>query len=68
MKNYSTTQATNVTAIVGIVMFVLPYFGVEISSEEVTQFVGAVFVIVGTISNFVHRYKKNDVNLAGFRK
>ena len=65
---YSTTQATNVTSIVGVLMFILPRFGIEIANEELTQAIGAILTLGGLIWGWFHRYNKGDVTLAGFKK
>lgn len=65
---YSTTQLTNVTSIVGILMFVLPRFGINVGGEELTQFVGAVLTIGGIAWGWYHRYSKGDITPLGFKK
>lgn len=66
--NYSTTQATNLATIVGVLGFVLNYFHVNIGSDELTQVISAALIIFGAVSGWYHRYKKGDLTLAGFRK
>lgn len=65
---YSTTQATNITSIVGILMFILPRFGIDIGSEELTQFIGGGVTLIGIAWGWYHRYSKGDVSVLGFRK
>lgn len=66
-SNYSTTQTTNLTAIVGVIVLVLNHFKINIGSDELTLVIGAVLSIGGVVSNWVHRYSKGDLTLGGFR-
>lgn len=65
---YSTTQGTNIAAIVGVIVLILSKFGINIATEEITQVLGAIIAIVAIITNWVNRYKKGDLTLGGFRK
>ena len=66
--NYSTTQASNLTSIVGVLVFILPRLGIDVGTDELTQLVGAVLTIAGLLWSWYHRYSKGDVTIAGFRK
>lgn len=66
--NYSTTQASNIVSIVGVLTFILPKFGISVSSEDLTQVVGALIVLGGIVWNWIHRYNEGDITLGGFRK
>lgn len=68
MENYSTTQTSNLASIIGIIVLVLNHFKVNIGSEEITMLVGGLMSAGGVILNWVHRYKKGDLTLGGFRK
>ena len=69
MQNtYSTTQSTNLTAIVGVLVLVLNQFKINIGSEELTLVIGAALSIGGVLMNWYHRYQKGDLTLGGFRK
>ena len=65
---YSTTQTTNLTAIVGVIVMILNHFNINIGSEEIMGIIGAVITIVSIVTNFIHRYQKGDLTVAGFRK
>lgn len=68
MENYSTTQTSNIASIIGIIVLVLNHFKVNIGSEELTMLVGGIMSAGGVILNWIHRYKKGDLTLGGFRK
>lgn len=65
---YSTTQTTNIASIAGVLVLVLNHFHVNIGSEEVTAVIGGALTVGGIIMNWIHRYKKGDLTVAGFRK
>lgn len=67
-STYSTTQSTNLTAIVGVLVLVLNQFNVNIGSEELTLVLGAALSIGGVLMNWWNRYQKGDLTLGGFRK
>ena len=68
MNNFSITQAGNLTALAGLVVWVAGQFGLALVSTEVEQAIGAVAILVGIITSFINRYQKGDVTLGGFRK
>lgn len=70
MQNeFSTTQATNLTALAGVIVFLLSkVLHIEIAQADVLAILGAVVTVVGIVMNYVHRYQKGDVTLGGFRK
>lgn len=68
MNTYSTTQSTNIAAIVGVLILILNHFHINIGSEELTSFIGAVIAIAGIIANWIHRYQKGDLTATGFKK
>lgn len=65
---YSTTQATNITAIAGVTVLVLNHFHVNIGTDDISAIIGAGLTIIGIIMNWVHRYQKGDLTVGGFRK
>lgn len=65
---YSVTQASNITAIAGVVVLILGAFHVKLGTDEVTTFLGAAVAIFGIASNWYHRYKKGDLTAGGFRR
>ncbi len=68
MENYSTTQTTNITATVGVLVLLFNHFGINIASEEITLLIGAVLSVGGVLMNWYHRYQKGDLTLGGFRR
>ncbi len=68
MDNFSTTQTTNLTAIAGVIVLILNHFKVNIGSDEVMTILGSVLAVGGVIANWIHRYQKGDLTVAGFRK
>lgn len=68
MDNYSTTQATNLAAIAGVIVLLLNHFKINIASDEVTMLLGAVLAIGSIANNWYHRFQKGDLTLGGFRK
>lgn len=68
MDNFSTTQTTNLTAIVGVIVLILNHFKVNVGSDELMAFGGAILAIGGVVMNWIHRYKKGDLTVGGFRK
>lgn len=67
-QTYSTTQASNIVAIAGVVVLVLKQFHVQVGSDEVATLLGALITAAGIIWNFVHRYKQGGVTPLGFKK
>lgn len=65
---YSTTQATNIASLAGVIVMILSFFHVKIGTEELTAFLGAAMTLYGIAANWYHRYKKGDITLGGFRK
>lgn len=68
MENFSTTQATNITALCGMVVMILHYFKINVVQGDLEGIIGAGITIYGIIANYVHRYKEGDLTLGGFRK
>lgn len=67
-STYSTTQATNLVAIAGVIGMVLSRFHISIGSDEIQLLLAATVSVFGIIANWVQRYKKGDLTLGGFRK
>lgn len=65
---YSTTQTTNLTAVVGVLVLILNQFKINIGSEELTAVIGGIIAVGGVLMNWIHRYKKGDLTLGGFKK
>lgn len=68
MNNFSTVQAGNLTAIVGVIMLILNAFKVNVSNEEVTVIIGGFLSVAGILHSWYKRYKVGDVTLGGFKK
>lgn len=68
MNNYSETQAYNYTALAGMVVIVLNYFGVEVPAESIVVIMAGAVTLFGIVKAIIHRYKKGDVTIGGFRK
>ena len=66
--DYSQTQASNLATFVGFIVLILNHFKINIGSDEVTLFLGAVVTLVGLVWGWFHRYQKGDLTVAGFRK
>lgn len=65
---YSTTQANNIGAFVGVAVILLGKFGLNVQAEELTTIIGAAVSIWAIIANWIHRYKKGDITLGGVKK
>jgi hypothetical protein len=73
MKNFSTTQATNITAFSGAIIVVINFIanlksGLPLDQAGLETFIGASIVIVSTIISFANRYNKGDITPVGTRK
>jgi hypothetical protein len=68
MEKFSSTQANNIAMFAGLLAVVLAKFNVNITNEEIQITIGLIVSIVANIRGYVHRYKKGDLTLAGFRK
>jgi len=67
MQNYSTIQAANLSAIVGVIMLLLNIFKIQITQEEVQTLIGGLLAVAGIIISFISRYRKGDLKLSGVR-
>lgn len=65
--NYSQTQASNLVTLVGLIGFLLTYFHINITTEEVQAFLTALIALGGIVWNWYHRYQKGDLKLSGVR-
>lgn len=65
---YSTTQANNIAMFCGIASIILAKLGLTVGSEELQMTVGMVIALIANIMQYVHRFKKGDVTVAGFKK
>lgn len=67
-SNYSVTQTTNLTAIIGVIVMVLNHFNINIGSEELTAVAGALITVFSIFFNWYNRFLKGDVTVGGKRK
>lgn len=68
MENYSTTQASNIVAVVGLLTLVLGYFKVSIPQAELQNVIGALITFGGIVWNWYHRYSRGDLTVLGSYK
>ena len=68
MKNYSTVQASNLTAFIGVLMILLQYFHINITQEEIQTLIGGGLAVAGILLSWWRRYSEGDITLGGFRK
>ncbi len=66
--NYSTTQATNITTLVSVLVLILGHFNIGIAQEEVSELVAGSIAVISIVHSWVNRYKKGDITLGGFKK
>lgn len=63
----STTQKTNFLSLAGALVVILGYFDIKIEINELAELMGAGAMILGTLLNYYHRYKKGDITAIGIR-
>lgn len=61
----STTQANNIAIFAGLISIVLSKLNVNILPGDLEAFIGLGVSFVGTVLQYIHRYKKGDVTLGG---
>ena len=66
--NYSTTQATNIAGLVGVIVLILQHFKINIGSDDLSTLIGAALTIGAIIRSWIQRHKQGDLTLGGFRK
>jgi len=57
-----------VSAIVVILVSILPRLGFQVGSEELTAWIQAGITLVGGIVIMIRRYRKGDINILGAKK
>ena len=67
MKNISLTQAGNYTALVTILVILLPKFGIQISESELTNLIVACITVVSILVSVYGRYRQGDVSILGVK-
>ena len=68
MNNFSQTQLNNIAMFAGLLAILLAKFGVAIEKEELQMTIGIIVSLVANIRGYIHRYKRGDLTLAGFRR
>ena len=63
--NYSTTQLSNYTALAGMLVIVLKYFGIDMPAESIVTLLAGLAVLGGIVTSLINRYSKGDVTIAG---
>lgn len=62
---YSVTQTSNYTALAGMLVIVLKYFGVEIPAESIVIVIAGGMTLYGIVRSIANRYSKGDVTVMG---
>lgn len=65
---FSTTQGNNIAIFAGLISIILAKFKIAIGTEEIQTFLGLGVSLIGTILQWIHRYKKGDLTMGGMRK
>lgn len=66
---YSTTQASNIAAMASVIVLIAKtVFNKEVAAEDITTVISSIIAVVAIMANYVNRYKKGDVTVAGFKK
>jgi len=66
---FSTTQASNIAALAGVIVLIAQtIFKKDVAQNDVVAVLSAIVTVVSIITNYVHRYNKGDVTVAGFKK
>lgn len=68
MNTYSVTQTSNYTALAGMVVIILKYFGIEIPAESIVIVIAGGATLWGIVRSIANRYNKGDITIAGVRK
>ena len=68
MSKFSTIQASNLTAMIGVVMILLNYFKIQITQEEIQTLIGGGLAVAGILLSWWRRYAEGGISLGGFRK
>lgn len=65
MENFSSQY---LSAIVIILVSVLPKFGVQVGSDELTSWLQAALTVAGGIIIMIKRFKQGGISVLGVRK
>lgn len=61
-------STTVIASLVSILAVVLPYFGVQVGTDELTAFLQGLVVVVSSLWIWYRRVKSGDINMIGVRK
>ena len=65
MQNYSVTQVSNYTALAGMIVIVLKYFGIDVPAESIVIVIAGLVTLGGIITSIVNRHSKGDISITG---
>jgi len=61
-------MSSEITAsLLSILAVALPFFGVEVGSEQLTATLATLVVVIGGLYNWFKRYQRGGVNVLGVR-
>lgn len=67
--NYSLTQGGNLVVFAGLIVWALKAFlKIEVTSDEATNLITAVLMVVGLVSSWLGRFRQGDITVSGFKK
>lgn len=61
MNTISVTQASNYTALAGMVVIVLKYFGIEVPAESIVVVIAGLATLAGIVTSILNRHSKGDM-------
>jgi hypothetical protein len=64
---YSVTQGTNIAALISVLTLLANKLELNWTMDDITVLVAGVIAISAIITNFINRFKKGDISLAGFK-
>jgi hypothetical protein len=67
MQDYSSTYASQISSLVGLLGLILPHFHILVSQSDLQTGLSAAFVLGGIIVALYQRYKKGGVTVLGFK-
>lgn len=62
---YSVTQTSNYTALAGMVVIILKFFGLDIPEADIVTLIAGAAILGGIITSILNRYAKGDVTITG---
>lgn len=61
-------STTIASVMVTLLAMILPYFGISVGSDQLTQAVQTVIVVIAGVWIWFRRYQIGDVTVAGLKK